>query len=133
MSVDPDVIRSEPHVEIGTLLERHAELLIERWCRRAVEEQPHAQRTHHAILLDHLPEFLRKLGRSLSETRGPYTDQHRQPASSHGVPTLGIGLVFARSRTRPSNPASGDSRFLRGDARPALELSRNPGDQPGPR
>src|SRR5580692_9801998 len=85
MSVDPDVIRSEPHVEIGTLLERHADLLIERWCRRAVEEQPHAPRTHHTVLLDHLPEFLRKLGRSLSETRGPYTDQHRQPASSHGA------------------------------------------------
>jgi signal transduction histidine kinase/ActR/RegA family two-component response regulator len=85
MSVDPDVIRSEPHVEIGNLLERHADLLIERWCRRAVEEQPHAPRTHHAILLDHLPEFLRKLGRSLSESRGPYTDQHRQPASSHGA------------------------------------------------
>jgi hypothetical protein len=85
MSVDPDVIRSEPHVEIGNLLEGHADLLIERWCRRAVEEQPHAQRAHHSVLLDHLSEFLRKLGRSLTESQSPFTHQHRAPAYSHGA------------------------------------------------
>lgn len=85
MSVDPDVIRSEPHLEIGTLLERHADLLIERWSRRAVEEQPHAQRAHHAVLLDHLQEFLKKLGRSLSESQDRFTHQHCLSASTHGV------------------------------------------------
>jgi signal transduction histidine kinase/ActR/RegA family two-component response regulator len=85
MSVDPEVIRSEPHLEIGTLLQRHAALLIERWSRRAVEEQPHARRGHHSVLLDHLQDFLKKLGRSLTESQDPYTYQHCLPAATHGV------------------------------------------------
>jgi signal transduction histidine kinase/ActR/RegA family two-component response regulator len=85
MSVDPDVIRSEPHHEIGTLLERQADLIIERWCRRAVEEQPHANRVHHSVLLDHLQELLKRLGRSLRESHNSFTYQHYLPASTHGV------------------------------------------------
>lgn len=85
MSVDPDVIRSEPHSEIGSLVERHSDLLLERWCRRAIEEQPHAPRTHHAVLLDHLQELLKKLGRSLKESQDPFTYQHCLPAATHGV------------------------------------------------
>lgn len=91
MSVDPDVIRSERHEEIGTLLERHADDIIEHWCRRAVEEQPHARRAHHAVLLDHLHEFLRKLGRSLTESQDPYTYQHCLPAATHGVQRWEVG------------------------------------------
>ncbi len=91
MSVDPDVIRSEPHHEIGALLENHADEMIEHWCRRAVEEQPHGRRAHHAVLQDHLHEFLRKLGRSLSESRDPYTYQHCLPAATHGVQRWEVG------------------------------------------
>jgi signal transduction histidine kinase/ActR/RegA family two-component response regulator len=91
MSVDPDVIRSEAHREIGSLLERHADEIIEHWCRRAVEEQPHARRAHHSVLLDHLHEFLRKLGRSLSESEDPYTFQHCLPAATHGVQRWQVG------------------------------------------
>jgi signal transduction histidine kinase/ActR/RegA family two-component response regulator len=85
MTVDPDVIRSEPHDEIGMLLERHVDLIIDRWARRAVADQPNARRAHHALLLDHLPEFLKKLGRSLIESQPPYTFQHCLPAASHGI------------------------------------------------
>jgi hypothetical protein len=45
---------SEPHTEIGTILQRSVEMVIERWSRRAVEEQPNAKRVHHEVLLDHL-------------------------------------------------------------------------------
>jgi signal transduction histidine kinase/CheY-like chemotaxis protein len=91
MSVDPDVIRSEPHLEIGTLLERHADLLLERWCRRAVEEQPHAQRVHHAVLLDHLQDLLMRMGRSLGESQDAYTGQHFLPAATHGLQRWEVG------------------------------------------
>jgi signal transduction histidine kinase/ActR/RegA family two-component response regulator len=91
MSVDPDVIRSEPHHEIGALLEDHADEIIEHWCRRAVEEQPHGRRAHHAVLQDHLHDFLQKLGRSLSESRDPYTYQHCLPAATHGVQRWEVG------------------------------------------
>jgi signal transduction histidine kinase/ActR/RegA family two-component response regulator len=91
MSVDPDVIRSEPHHEIGALLEDNAGEIIEHWCRRAVEEQPHARRAHHDVLLDHLHEFLRKLGRSLSESRDPFTYQHCLPAATHGEQRWEVG------------------------------------------
>lgn len=47
MSVDPQVIRAEPHTEIGNLLQRDAGIVLERWSRRAVEEQPNAKRVHH--------------------------------------------------------------------------------------
>ena len=91
MSVNPEVIRSEPHYEIGALLERHADEIIEHWRHRAVEEQPHAQRAHHAVLLDHMHEFLRTLGRSLSESQDPYTFQHCLPAATHGVQRWEVG------------------------------------------
>jgi signal transduction histidine kinase/ActR/RegA family two-component response regulator len=84
MSVDPQVIRAESHTEIGNLLESHAAIILERWSRRAAEEQPKAQRVHHTVLLDHFRDFLVTLGRSLAESKEPNTCQHCLPASSHG-------------------------------------------------
>ena len=46
MSIDSEAIRSEPHPEIGNLLRRNIGLVIDRWSRRAVEEQPNAARVH---------------------------------------------------------------------------------------
>src|SRR5262245_26362405 len=69
MSVDPRLIRSEQHAEIGTVLRRDASLVVERWRQRALREQPHAARVHHETLLDHLPTFLWELGGSLAETQ----------------------------------------------------------------
>src|SRR5262245_24125392 len=84
MAIDPQTIRCEPHTEIGDLLQQHAGAIIERWGRRAAEEQPNAPRLHHAALVDHLTEFLRTLGRSLATSEAHHAGQHRQSASAHG-------------------------------------------------
>jgi signal transduction histidine kinase/CheY-like chemotaxis protein len=84
MSIDPQVIRSEAHTEIGNILQRDAGIVLERWGRRAAEEQPNAKRVHHAVLLDHLRDFLHTLGRSLSESENPHTCEHCLSAANHG-------------------------------------------------
>jgi len=84
MSIDPQVIRSEPHAEIGELLRENVGILLERWSRRAVEEQPNAKRVHHDVLLNHLRDFLMRLGASLAESEDPLTGQHYIPAVIHG-------------------------------------------------
>jgi signal transduction histidine kinase/CheY-like chemotaxis protein len=84
MSIDPQVIRSEQHGEIGSLIQRDVGILIDRWCRRAIQEQPRAARVHHAALLDHLPTFLWALGRSLAESDHADTTGHTALAADHG-------------------------------------------------
>jgi signal transduction histidine kinase/ActR/RegA family two-component response regulator len=84
MSVDPQVIRSERHREIGDLLEQNVGILVDRWSRRAIAEQPHATRVHHDVLLDHFHDFLKKLGQSLRESDDDQTAQHCIPALIHG-------------------------------------------------
>jgi signal transduction histidine kinase/ActR/RegA family two-component response regulator len=83
-SVDPQVIRSEQHTAIGNLLRVNVTIIVERWCRRAAEEQPHAKRVHHEVLLDHLHTLLETLGRSLAESEDPPTCQHCLLAAKHG-------------------------------------------------
>jgi signal transduction histidine kinase/ActR/RegA family two-component response regulator len=96
MSIDPTSIRAEAHTLLGELIERDASLLIERWGRRAREEQPNAPRAHHAILVDHLPEFLRGLARSLAAGRaaasradGDSPDHGEHAAVASGPQELG--------------------------------------------
>jgi signal transduction histidine kinase/CheY-like chemotaxis protein len=84
MTVDPQVLRSEQHVEVGKVIHRDAGLLIERWARRAAVEQPNAARVHHQTLLDHLPTFLRTLGEGLSAPLEPDSCPHCVPAAAHG-------------------------------------------------
>jgi signal transduction histidine kinase/ActR/RegA family two-component response regulator len=84
MSVDPQVIRAEAHVEIGELLELHVSEVLQRWSERAAKEQPTAKRVHHAVLLNQLTEFLKTLGRSLAESEQPNNYQHCLLASFHG-------------------------------------------------
>ncbi len=84
MSIDPRLIRSEEHREVGQLIRRDTGLLIERWMRRAVAEEPTAPRVHHAALLDHLPRFLEALGRSLSESDPEENGEHAAVAADHG-------------------------------------------------
>ncbi len=84
MPVDPGLIRAEPHTEVGLLIQRDAGVLIERWTRRAMQEQPHAQRVHHQALVDHFHELLQALGRSLAESDDAATCQHCLPATIHG-------------------------------------------------
>ncbi len=84
MSVDPGVIRAQPHAEVGLLLQRDANILIERWSQRAIQEQPGAKRVHHQALVDHFREFLQAMGRSLAESDHVATLQHCLPATVHG-------------------------------------------------
>ena len=84
MSIDPEVIRAEPYTEVGEVIQRHVGLIIERWSRRAVQEQPNAQRVHHAVLIDHLHDFLWTLGHSLMESEASKNGQHCLPATVHG-------------------------------------------------
>ena len=78
------VIRLERHEHIGRLVRNDAGTIIERWARRAVEEQPDAPRVHHDVLLDDLLTFLHALGGSLGECDEEATVAHRVPAIQHG-------------------------------------------------
>jgi signal transduction histidine kinase/CheY-like chemotaxis protein len=84
MSIDPGLIRAEAHIEVGQLIQRDASILLERWSRRAVQEQPNARRTHHQALVDHVHDLLQALGRSLAESNDAAARQHCAPASTHG-------------------------------------------------
>jgi signal transduction histidine kinase/ActR/RegA family two-component response regulator len=84
MSIDPVRIRAERHTEVGKLVQASIDVLLEHWAYRAIEEQPNAQRVHHATLLDHLRDFLLRLGKSLAESAEAYTSQDFLPAKQHG-------------------------------------------------
>jgi signal transduction histidine kinase len=66
------------------LIRRDRGMVIDRWARRAVEEQPHAQRVHHDVLLDRFGAFLLALGSSLAEAHDLDTGKHCLPALEHG-------------------------------------------------
>src|SRR4051794_15936066 len=85
MATDPRAVRAQAHDEIGQTLQRDAGVIVERWARRALEEQPNAPRVHHDVLRDHLSELLNALGQSLSETDDPDTGTHCKPAHTHGL------------------------------------------------
>jgi signal transduction histidine kinase/ActR/RegA family two-component response regulator len=84
MNIQPRQLRSESHAEVGDLIRRDAGLIIERWARRAAEEQPNAARVHHDALLDHLSAFLKQMARSLAEPDPEDSGWHRRPAAEHG-------------------------------------------------
>jgi signal transduction histidine kinase/ActR/RegA family two-component response regulator len=95
MSTDPQVIRSEAHTEIGEILQRDLAIVLERWGRHAIEEQPDAKRVHHAVLLDHLHDLLKKLALSLAESDDPHTCRHCLPAILHGEQRWEAGWSLA--------------------------------------
>jgi signal transduction histidine kinase len=76
-------LREEPHVAIGDVIERSTTEIISRWAERAKQEQPTAQRVHHDVLVDHLPAFLARLGRSLA-TAGDDDARAWRAAEEHG-------------------------------------------------
>src|SRR5262245_47163563 len=84
MSLDPQAIRSEPHMEIGQLIQRNVDQILERWSEQAIKHQPNATRVHHSVMLDHLRELLTSIGRGLAATKDPHTNGHCLPASRHG-------------------------------------------------
>jgi signal transduction histidine kinase/CheY-like chemotaxis protein len=84
MAIDPQVLRAEQHIEVGQIIQRDAGLLIDRWSRRAVAEQPHGPRMHHRALLDDLPRLLEAVGQCLADN-DPHAVPHCVPAAEHGV------------------------------------------------
>lgn len=84
MSTKPALLRAEPHATVGAVLLRDAGVVIDRWAKRAAEEQPSARRVHHDVLLDHLPAFLWELGRSLADAGGKEPHRLTRPANVHG-------------------------------------------------
>ncbi len=91
MTVEAKTLRAEPHVKIGSVIQRDAGVVIDRWSRRAAEEQPHARRVHHDALLDHLPAFLQALGQSLAESDDAEACRHCRPARQHGEQRWEVG------------------------------------------
>jgi signal transduction histidine kinase len=77
-------IKADRFIEIGRLIERDASLIIDAWSRRALAEQPKAQRVHHEVLRDGLPAFLYALGRSLAESVEGHAAAHQWTAKEHG-------------------------------------------------
>jgi signal transduction histidine kinase len=84
MDIATQVIRAEPHVEIGTLLQRDATVIVNRWCRVAEREQDSAKRVHHAELRDDLPAFIEAVGRALTQAGEPGAAPKRK-AKEHGT------------------------------------------------
>src|SRR4051794_20287392 len=74
MIADPESLGSEPFVQVGALIERDVEPILDRWQRCATEEQPNARRLHHASLRDHLPDLLRALAASLAADGNGHTN-----------------------------------------------------------
>jgi signal transduction histidine kinase/ActR/RegA family two-component response regulator len=84
MAVSSRLIRSERHAEIGSLIRRDRGVVIDRWRRRAEEEQPNAKRVHREVLLDELDTFLAALGTSLAEAGDLESCRHCVSAVEHG-------------------------------------------------
>lgn len=89
MSTDPHAVRSIHMPEIGSVIERDAGLIIQRWAAQAKSEQPTASRVHHEALLDSLPGLLEDIGRRLAK---PYEGaSHIHTAVTHGEQRWEIG------------------------------------------
>src|SRR5918994_1113876 len=84
MSIDTRALRAESHPEIGTWIQQNHQLLVDRWCSRALSEIPSAARVHLEVLRDRLPSFLQGIGRSLSQTSNGAENQQYKMAVEHG-------------------------------------------------
>ena len=95
MTIETREIRSEPHVEIGSIIARDAAELVQRWCERAREEQPTASRVHHEALRNQLTHFLQAMGHGLLQSGERDPKQHRHEALEHGEQRWDSGWSLA--------------------------------------
>ncbi|HEY1603148.1 MAG TPA: HAMP domain-containing sensor histidine kinase, partial [Pirellulales bacterium] len=91
MSIDPHVIWSERFEQIGSLIEANAEVLTGRWSEQALQEQRDASAAHYDEMHNRLPEFLREMGRALSQTDSTVPRPHAMLALAHGEQRWHIG------------------------------------------
>lgn len=82
-NIDTAAVRAEPHFEIGTLLQRRAHDIVDRWCALARGEERAARCAHHVVLRDELPEFLELVGRALKRSGSGTAPQ--KAATAHGT------------------------------------------------
>ncbi|HYC47824.1 MAG TPA: HAMP domain-containing sensor histidine kinase [Burkholderiales bacterium] len=75
-------VRSESHAEIGALIESSADLVLDQWCRRALDAQPAARIAQVSVLRDHFGKLLRAIGCGLCDAYD--SGVHRAPAVQHG-------------------------------------------------
>ncbi len=95
MTTDAIAIRAGRYAEIGRVIQRDTSILIDRWAKRAVQEQPTAKRVHHEILLDELPTFLWELGAGLAEAGAEGSPPHCRLAHRHAQQRWQIGWSLA--------------------------------------
>ncbi|HVK09854.1 MAG TPA: HAMP domain-containing sensor histidine kinase, partial [Gemmataceae bacterium] len=95
MSTDATVIRAGRYAEIGAIIRRDVTALIDRWARRAAEEQPTARRVHHAVLLNDLPAFLDELGQGLAAAGDGGPPPHCRLAHLHAEQRWQTGWSLA--------------------------------------
>jgi PAS domain S-box-containing protein len=90
VSTDSNAIRAAQFVEIGQLIVRNAHEMVDAWSRRAIAEQDSAEPAHRSELRNHLPEFLRTVGRALQESS---VTEHRHclAAYQHGEQRWNVG------------------------------------------
>jgi signal transduction histidine kinase/CheY-like chemotaxis protein len=84
VSIDTRVIRAEPHVEIGMLIQRDGASIVERWLRRVVVEQPNAKRVHDEVLRDSVPKLLQAMGHALKTGDDPEPAYNAEAPQEHG-------------------------------------------------
>jgi signal transduction histidine kinase len=94
MNIPTDAIRAEPHVEVGELIERNVDVLLEQWCYRAIDEQATAKRVHADVLRDDLAKFLRAIGLAL-KTEGALGRRQAKSAGEHGEQRWDTGWSLA--------------------------------------
>ena len=85
MTIATTAIRSEPHREIGAIIAQNADELVERWCARALAEQPTATRVYLDVLRNELRKFLQAMGHGLLQEGERFPRPHRDQARDHGV------------------------------------------------
>lgn len=81
---------AKSYTELGSTIERDAQLLMEEWERRALEQQPDANPAHRAAMRNQLPNFLRTLGRSLAGFQAG-SGQNYELALEHGQQRWDLG------------------------------------------
>lgn len=84
MKLNSQLLRSEQHVKIGLIIQRDAEILIDRWAQRAVWKQPNAARVHHKVFLDRLPRLLQTVGQNLAARPDVVTAPPEALVPKHG-------------------------------------------------
>jgi signal transduction histidine kinase/CheY-like chemotaxis protein len=95
VTINAEAIRAGRYAEIGSVIQRDSTSLIDRWAKRAVEEQSNARRVHHDVLLDHLPTFLWELGSGLAKAGGSDPPPHRRLAHLHAEQRWEAGWSLA--------------------------------------